>query len=90
MSKILKFNNRVERIKKWLENCTEGFEEHPPKSALLIWETEDKNGQSCTYHTKYNCDFDDFMYLYKCLEEKCFQMKLDRYFINLNEGLSNE
>lgn len=87
MSKILKFNNRVERIKKWLENCTEGFEEHPPKSALLIWETEDGKG---VYHTKYNCDFDDFMYLYKCLEEKCFQMKLDRYFIDLNEGLLNE
>lgn len=85
MTKILKFNTKTEKFKKWLNNCAKDFEKHPPKSALLLWETEDKNGQSCTYHSKYECGFENFVYFFNCLEDKYFEMRIEKYLTEPDE-----
>lgn len=85
MTKILKFNTKTEKFKNWLKNSFKDFEKHPPKSVLLLWETEDKNGKSCAYHLKYECDFENFAYFLNCLENKFFEMRVEKYLTEIDE-----
>ena len=85
MTNILKFNTKIEKFKKWLNNCMRDFEKHPPKSALLLWETEQDNGKVQVYHSKYECDFENFAYFLNCMKDKFFEMRVEKYLTELNE-----
>ena len=86
MSKIVEFKNKTEKFKKWLNNCAKDFDKHPPKSAVLIWEAELENGSTQAFHSKYDCDINTFAYFLKCMEDKYFEMRMEKY---LSENLDN-
>lgn len=88
MTKILKFNTKAEKFKNWLKKCFKDFEKYPPKSCLLLWETQQEDGNVKAYHSKYNCDFETLAYFLNCLEDKFFEMRVEKYLTDLdNEDL---
>lgn len=79
MKKIINFKNKTEKLKEWLDNCKKDFENNPPESALLIWESKDEKGICRAFHSKYNCDFQTLSYFTKCLEDKVIEMQIGNY-----------
>lgn len=79
MKKIINFKNRSEKLEEWLDSCKKDFENHPPESILLIWESMNEKGISQTFHSRYKCDFQTLSYFTKCLEDKVIEMQIGNY-----------
>lgn len=87
MSKIVEFKSKQTRFKEWLEEVNElNFKDKEIESAMIIWETKDKNGESIANHVHLNCDLSNRKWFHRCLGENIKELEFDEYLRkHLNE-----
>lgn len=80
MSKIVEFKSKQTRFNEWLEEVNErNFKGKDIESAIIIWETKDKNGESTANHARFNCDLLNRKWFHRCLGENIKELEFDEY-----------
>lgn len=82
MNNIIGFKTRSKLLKEWLKEVIKInalTKNNDVKSAIIMWETKDKNGNSVLMHAKYNCGREEFEWMRNCMDAQVFNMKMDEY-----------
>jgi hypothetical protein len=82
MDNIIEFKTRSKLLKEWLKEVIKInalTKNNDVKSAIIMWETKDKNGNSVLMHAKYNCGMQEFEWMRNCMDAQVFNMKMDEY-----------
>lgn len=81
MTKVVEFKNKKQMFNKWLQDVVrENFDNDiDVKSAIILWEVEDKDGFSTANHSKYNCDLKNKEWFCKCLSNDVQQSKFHEF-----------
>ena len=78
--KILKFKNRKEHFRDWLEEVQkENFIDNEIKSAVFMWELPPTKDGYQVMQCRYNCDLDQLKWFSRQLEEKIKELEFDKF-----------
>ena len=76
---IIEFKTREKQFMDWFNKVIElNFQKDVKvKSALVVWETEDKDGTCTANHARFNCDLDNFKWFNRAINEKIKELEFD-------------
>lgn len=82
MCDIVEFKTRSQLLKDWLNeviDINQLSENENISSAMILWETKNKKGESVLMHARYNCGAEEYDWYKRCLESQSFNLKVDEY-----------
>lgn len=76
---VIAFKSKEQQFEQWWKDVYDvNFKNQSIKSALVIYETQDKNGYQAS-HSRFSCDLTNLKWFHRCLGERIRELEFDKY-----------